>query len=217
MKNSTSMLALLIVCVVATGYAASEGYARSTSPASAPAHSVKSPPETRRTSTVVASTQVPFKLPLVAPKIVVTKSARRLELYADGKLVRTYTVALGFEPVGDKARQGDGRTPEGDFYVYTKNDKSAYYLSLGLSYPNEADAARGLRDGLISRAQYERIRRAIRRKTAPPQNTALGGLIFIHGNGARRDWTLGCVALEDADVRELFDAVPVGTAVTIKP
>ena len=157
-----------------------------------------------------------LKLPLVNPRIVVLKSKRELKLYSDGSLVRTYKVGLGLNPVDDKKRQGDRATPEGEFYIFTKNNKSAYYLSLGLSYPNIEDAERGLRDGLISRTQHDAIVKAIRRKTAPPQNTELGGDIYIHGNGASSDWTWGCVALENEDIRELFDAVGVGTPVTIK-
>ena len=163
------------------------------------------------------SQRQPLKLPLANPRIVVSKSQRRLELYSDGKLVRTYKVGLGLNPVPDKVRQGDRATPEGEFYVFTKNDKSAFYLSLGISYPNVEDAERGLRDKLISRAQHDAIVRAIKRKATPPQNTALGGDIYIHGNGASSDWTWGCVALENEDIKELFAAVPVGTSVTIKP
>jgi murein L,D-transpeptidase YafK len=163
------------------------------------------------------SQRQPLKLPLTDPHIVVGKSQRRLQLYSDGKLVRTYKVGLGLNPVPDKVRQGDRATPEGEFYVFTKNDKSAFYLSLGISYPNVEDAERGLRDKLISRAQHGAIVRAIKRKLAPPQNTALGGDIYIHGNGASSDWTWGCVALENEDIKELFAAVPVGTSVTIKP
>src|SRR6185295_3439654 len=140
-----------------------------------------------------------LKLPLKNPKIVVTKSKRRLELYSDGAVVRTYKVGLGLNPVPDKVRQGDRATPEGDFYVFTKNDKSAFYLSLGISYPNIEDAERGLRDKLISRAQHNAIVKAIKRKTTPPQNTALGGDIYIHGNGSSSDWTWGCVALENEE------------------
>lgn len=158
-----------------------------------------------------------LKLPLKNPRIVVMKSKRRLELYSDGALVRTYKVGLGLNPVPDKQRQGDRATPEGDFYVFTKNDKSAFYLSLGISYPNAEDAERGLRDGLISRAAHDAIVKASKRKATPPQNTALGGDIYIHGNGASSDWTWGCVALENEDMRELFDAVSVGTLVKIKP
>ncbi len=158
-----------------------------------------------------------LKLQLKNPQVVVLKSKRRLELYSDGKQVRTYKVGLGLNPVPDKVRQGDRATPEGEFYIFTKNNKSAFYLSLGVSYPNAEDAARGLRDKLISRGQHDAIVRAIKRKTTPPQNTGLGGDIYIHGNGAGSDWTWGCVALENADIKELFDAVPVGTPVTIKP
>ena len=158
-----------------------------------------------------------LKLRLKAPRIVVIKSKRRLQLYSDGAVVRTYRIGLGLNPVDDKKRQGDRATPEGDFYIFTKNDRSAYFLSLGLSYPNIEDAERGLRDGLISRAQHDAIVNAIKRKAKPPQNTALGGDIYIHGNGASSDWTWGCVALENEDMRELFDAVVVGTPVTIRP
>lgn len=158
-----------------------------------------------------------LKLPLKNPLIVVSKSKRRLALYSDGALVRTYKVGLGLNPVPDKVRQGDRATPEGDFYVFTKNDKSAFYLSLGISYPNIEDAERGLREKMISRAQHDAIVRAVKRKATPPQNTRLGGDIYIHGNGASSDWTWGCVALENEDIRELFEAVTVGTTVTIKP
>jgi murein L,D-transpeptidase YafK len=159
----------------------------------------------------------PLQLPLSQPKIVVKKGERQLLLFSGEKLVRTYQVGLGLSPIGDKVRSGDHRTPEGDFYIFTRNDKSAFYLSLGISYPNVAHAERGLRDGLITRAQYDAIMRANRGKKTPPQNTRLGGTIYIHGNGAGSDWTWGCVALEDQDVRELFNAIPVGTPVTIQP
>lgn len=160
--------------------------------------------------------QAALKLPLKNPRIVIMKSERRLELFSGDTVVRRYKIGLGLSPVEDKVRQGDRRTPEGEFYVFTKNDKSAFYLSLGLSYPNIEDAERGLRDKLISRRRHDVIVRAIKRKATPPQNTALGGDIYIHGNGASTDWTWGCVALENADMKELFDAVTVGTPVTIK-
>jgi murein L,D-transpeptidase YafK len=159
----------------------------------------------------------PLELPLKNPRIVVRKGDRRLDLYSDEKLLRSYKAGLGFSPVADKIREGDGATPEGEFYVFVKNNRSAYYLSLGISYPNAEDADRGLRDGLINRAQHRAITEAIRNKTAPPQYTRLGGLIYIHGHGARSDWTWGCVALENDDIRELFEAVTVGTPVTIQP
>jgi len=154
---------------------------------------------------------------LKSPRILVKKSERKLLLFSGNKLVRTYPIGLGLSPVGDKVRQGDRRTPEGDFYIFTKNDKSAFYLSLGVSYPNAAHAERGLRDGLITKEQYLAIMQALRTGTAPPQNTRLGGDIYIHGNGAGSDWTWGCVALDDRDIRELFNVIPVGTPVRIQP
>jgi len=155
--------------------------------------------------------------PIQNPRIVVYKRERKLELYSNRTLIRTYRVGLGFSPVDDKVREGDGATPEGDFYIFVKNNKSAYYLSLGVSYPNVEDAKRGLRDGLIDKTEYNAIVEANRKRTAPPQYTKLGGLIYIHGNGAKSDWTWGCVALENEQMKELYDAVSVGTPVTIKP
>ena len=133
--------------------------------------------------------QAALELPLKNPRIVIMKSERRLELFSGDTVVRRYKIGLGLSPVEDKVRQGDRRTPEGEFYVFTKNDKSAFYLSLGLSYPNIEDAERGLRDKLISRRRHDVIVRAIKRKATPPQNTALGGDIYIHGNGGSTDWT----------------------------
>jgi len=159
----------------------------------------------------------PLKLPLAEPRVVVEKGARRLRLYAGGELVRVRRVALGFAPEGEKVRQGDGRTPEGEYNVCMKNEKSSYYLSLGLTYPNASDAGRGLRDGLITRAQHESITRALEAGRCPPWNTALGGEVFIHGGGTARDWTWGCVALENPEIKELFDTLPKGTPVKIKP
>lgn len=157
------------------------------------------------------------QLKLSSPRIVVKKAERRLFLYDGNKLVRTYRIGLGLSPDGDKVRQGDRRTPEGDFYIFTRNDKSAFYLSLGVSYPNATHASRGLRDGLITKSQHDAITRALKLKRTPLQHTALGGDIYIHGHGASSDWTWGCVALENDDIRELFNAVSVGTPVTILP
>ena len=159
----------------------------------------------------------PFELPIKKPRIVVRKAERKLELYSDKVLLRTYKVGLGLNPAADKEQEGDRRTPEGEFYIFTKNNKSAYYLSLGLSYPNAEDAGRGLREGLITKRQHDAILDAIQRKSMPPQDTKLGGEIYIHGNGAGSDWTWGCVALENEDIKELYEAVFVGTPVTVLP
>jgi murein L,D-transpeptidase YafK len=164
-----------------------------------------------------SATPGPAPARLTAPKIVVKKADRRLELYSSARLVRSYRIGLGLSPAGDKAREGDRRTPEGSFYVTDKNRKSKFFRSLRLSYPNIAAAERGRRARLITQWQYRRIVRAIRRGGTPAQNTPLGGEILIHGGGAQRDWTWGCVALDNRDVQELFGAVPVGTPVLIKP
>ena len=161
--------------------------------------------------------QTPLRLPLADPRVVVKKGERRLLLFDGDKQVRAYRVGLGFTPTGDKARQGDGRTPEGSFYVCVKNAASKFYLSLGLSYPGREHAARGLREHVINRAQHDQIVRALDRRERPPWDTPLGGEIFIHGNGSASDWTWGCVALDNADMKELFDATPKGTPVVIEP
>jgi murein L,D-transpeptidase YafK len=155
-------------------------------------------------------------LPLKSPRIVVIKSKRQLYLYDGKRLLRNYPVGLGFSPTGDKQVEGDGRTPEGAFYVCNKNEKSRYYLSLGISYPSTEDAQRGLEEGLISRNEHDKIVDAIERKERPPWNTKLGGEVMIHGEGAASDWTLGCVALNNRDIKELFDTVPKGTPIEIK-
>ena len=139
----------------------------------------------------VAVNEIALNLPLVQPKIIIEKSKRRLSLYSGNNLVRTYRIGLGLSPIEDKIKEGDRKTPEGSFYIFTKNDKRAYYLSLALSYPNAEDATRGIRDGLINREQYDQIVNAVHSKTVPPQNTPLGGEIYIHGNGSQATWVRG--------------------------
>ena len=153
---------------------------------------------------------------LSAPRVLVEKRARRLTVCDGERPVKSYRIALGFG-CGDKIREGDGCTPEGDFTVCGKNPRSKFTLSLGLSYPNIEDAARGLRDGLIDRRQHDAIADAIHRRTQPPWDTPLGGEIMIHGGGTRRDWTAGCIALSDEDIRELYQHLPTGATVTIVP
>ena len=172
---------------------------------------------------IFAETPVENKTPDVPlpemknPRLVVKKADRKLEVFDGEKLVKTYRIGLGFAPVGDKEKQGDGKTPEGEFYIFTKNDKSKFYLSIGVSYPSTEDATRGLRENLISKSEHDEIVEAIKNKKTPLQNTKLGGEIYIHGNGSSSDWTLGCVALEDEEMKELFDAIPVGANVKIEP
>lgn len=154
---------------------------------------------------------------IASPRIVVSKKARILELFDSQVLIKTYKIALGKTSVGDKEIEGDGKTPEGEFYVFTKNEKSKFHLSLALSYPNIEDAERGLAAKLITEPEHDAIVEAITEKKMPPQDTKLGGEIYIHGGGTDGDWTQGCVALKDDDMQELFDIIPVGTGAIICP
>lgn len=159
----------------------------------------------------------PLPDPLVDPRVEISKSERRLRVFSDGAPVKGYRVALGREPHGDKEREGDGRTPEGAFYVCTRNGESQYHRSIGLSYPDAEDAERGLAAGLINKREHRTIVEATRHLRQPPWNTALGGEIMIHGGGTHADWTAGCIALSDEDAEELFKALPLGTPVSILP
>ena len=149
------------------------------------------------------------------PSIVIRKSARTLEVYDGERLVKTIPMVLGSAPDLDKETEGDGRTPEGEFYVFTKNPKSRFHLSLGISYPAPEDAERGFAGGMISKEERELILSAAEHRKMPLQKTRLGGEIYIHGGGTANDWTDGCVALENAEMTELFEAIPVGARVTI--
>jgi len=164
--------------------------------------------------------KVDCTVPLTAitkPEIFVYKSQRRLMVVQDGVLVRDFQVGLGPRVTGDKAFRGDGRTPEGDYYVCVRNPNSRFYKSLGLNYPLPKHAEKGLATGNIGLDEFRQIVEAYDSKTKPPWNTALGGEIFIHGGGASEDWTLGCVAVYNRAMDELFEVVPVGTPVHIFP
>lgn len=154
--------------------------------------------------------------PLRSPYILIEKGVRRLTLLSAGKVVSVYRIGLGASPGLDKVKEGDHRTPEGTFYLCSRNGASPFHLFLGISYPGPEAAARGLRTGLITRAQAEDIRRAWAAKAATPQFTALGGLVGIHGGGSGRDWTWGCIALDNAGIEELWIACPLGTPVEIR-
>jgi murein L,D-transpeptidase YafK len=151
------------------------------------------------------------------PRIVVHKSKREIQLLSGRSVIRTYRIALGLEPVRPKRKQGDWATPEGTYYICSKNPQSKYELALGLSYPGPNDAERGLAEGLISNAEHDAILAAWNARTRPPWNTKLGGEIMIHGHGSSVDWTAGCIALNYQDIEELYRVVPVGTSVEIRP
>ena len=128
-------------------------------------------------------------------RVLVKKGERKLYLYqtinGKEKLTKSYAIALGNTPAGHKTRQGDGRTPEGDYYITHKNPKSNYYLSLGVSYPNIKDAGEGLKNGLITKAQHEAIASAIRAQSKPPQNTSIRATstASCSAKGSARGWS----------------------------
>jgi murein L,D-transpeptidase YafK len=154
--------------------------------------------------------------PLQRVWIHIDKSDHVLTLHAGDVAVKRYQTGLG-DPAGDKVQQGDRKTPEGTFRVVTRNPQSRFHLFLGLSYPMTEDAKRGQEDGLISEAQARRIREADAARRQPPWNTTLGGAIGIHGNGGSSDWTLGCIAVDDDEIEELWGVVKMGTKVVIEP
>ena len=154
---------------------------------------------------------------LAKPRIEVFKTRRELLLYDGERLIKTYQVALGSNPITPKVRQGDRATPEGTYFICLKNPQSKFHLSLAISYPGPADARRGLKDGLITSRQCKAILRADANRTTPPWDTKLGGEVFVHGHGSSPDWTWGCVALDDADMDELYPLVPAKTPITIYP
>ena len=148
-------------------------------------------------------------------EIRIYKADRKLDLLMDGDIKKTFRIGLGFTPTGPKSREGDGRTPEGAYYICTKNLKSKFTLFLGISYPNAEDADNGLARGIISEEEYSEIKTAIESGRRPNWETQLGGQIGIHGKGNAFDWTAGCVALDDADITYLWDNTELGDPVLI--
>ena len=141
---------------------------------------------------------------LRADHVVVLKKERVLELISEGKVVKTYKVALGGDPIGPKTRQGDHKTPEGFYVLDSRNAHSQFYKSIHISYPSEHDRAWA------------------RQKGVSP-----GGDVFVHGLPNRygaigaahqlMDWTDGCIAVTDEEIDEIWKAVPDGTPIEIKP
>ena len=163
-------------------------------------------------------------LPSAKLDIVVDKSDHTLMLFSNGTWLKTYHVELGSGGLGYKQTNGDKKTPEGDYYICEDSIFSPADQYLGtrwmrLSYPNSADAARGLSAGMIDWNTYNSIVTAINNGVIPPQNTALGEGVGIHGGSspvAGSDWTWGCVGLTSTDVQEFFNYVGIGTRVYIQ-
>jgi murein L,D-transpeptidase YafK len=140
----------------------------------------------------------------VVDRVVVHKAERRLLLMHDGQVVRSYHVELGPSPIGQKERAGDSRTPEGTYRLRGHNPQSNYFLSLKVSYPNQADEER-----------------------ARAHHWDTGGAIMIHGMPndlkheprayATHDWTDGCIALSNADMAEVWTLTPDNVPIDILP
>ena len=151
-------------------------------------------------------------------RIYVSKMNKELTLIADNKVVGKWPCSLGeFSANGTKQKQGDRTTPNGDYYICVRNDKSAYHLSLGLSYPDKAAADRGFESGIISQAEKDAIYSAIDKKVCPPWNTAFGGAIMIHGNYQKGVPTAGCVAVSDNVMDILWPYGQLGIKVSVGP
>lgn len=172
--------------------------------------------------------ELPIVQPTLTPEqaqnvsITVNKSQHTLTLYSGDMQIAQYSVGLGSaSDEGAKEKEGDKRTPEGEYYICVLNRESKFYLSLGLSYPNAADAERGLASGLITQQEYESIISANNAGQQPDWYTNLGGQIMIHGQkddlGGQTDWTTGCVAVNNQVMDILWNYCQVGTKVTILP
>lgn len=156
--------------------------------------------------------------------IVVEKRLHRLSLYYNNLKLKSYHVEMGDNGLGDKEVSGDHKTPEGVFYITERLEYNPADHFLGnrwmrLSYPNIEDAERGLTQGIIDRGTYQMIVQANRTGETPPQRTALGGGVGIHGGSTRKfgpNWTWGCVGLTNADVSDFYDYIKVGTPVVIR-
>jgi murein L,D-transpeptidase YafK len=139
-----------------------------------------------------------------ADSVLILKKDHVMELLAGDKIIRTYKVALGQGGLAPKEREGDARTPEGRYIIDSRNAASAYHKALHISYPNSDD-----------------------RKRAANLGVAPGGAVMIHGlpNGKGwvgsthrlYDWTLGCIAVTDQEIDEIWNLIPVGTPVEIRP
>lgn len=150
-------------------------------------------------------------------RVIIYKSERQLVLLDDDYVMLRAPVALGRDPRGAKAREGDGKTPEGVYTICLDKPDGKYGRSLGLNYPNAEDARAAYDKDLIDADTFLAISEAEAQHRRPPWGTALGGEIYIHEGGADGDWTEGCVALNEADMDVLFSHRARITDVEILP
>jgi hypothetical protein len=137
-------------------------------------------------------------------KLVVYKSKRQLLAYSSGQLVKTYKISLGRQPIGDKEFEGDKKTPEGLYFINDKNPNSGYHKNLGISYPEKDDIENAKRLGKPAGGDVKI--HGLRNKTG-----------FISKFHRWYDWTLGCIAVTDDEIDELYNAVKIGTQIEIEP
>ena len=149
--------------------------------------------------------------------VVVHKSKRNVALCKNGQLVKNLRSGLGSSPAGDKVQQGDGKTPEGVFYVPELVPSSQYYKAFLLSYPLPADGQRGVQSGLITQSVRQQIDSAHAACVTPPQDTALGGDLELNGNGSNKDWTTGSVALDNSSIDLLWSSIGVHDTIVVLP
>lgn len=158
-------------------------------------------------------------------ELVIVRSENKLLVRKDDKTVRSFKVAFGSGGRQPKMQEGDRRTPKGHYRIRDIRSSDRFYLFMHLDYPNMDDAKQALKDGRITRKQYRQILAAFIYNETPPQNTPLGGQIGIHGIGDETpdkleihevaNWTQGCIAMRNAEVRELAMWVEKGTPVII--
>lgn len=151
-------------------------------------------------------------------RILIEKAKRRLTIWEGDRALLRCPVALGSAPTGHKQAEGDGRTPEGVYFICLKRETGKFGCALGISYPSVKDAKRAVLAGrLEDEALLPLFEAAEENKTRPPWGTPLGGEIYLHGGGTRSDWTAGCIALEDEKMAELFALCREGDEVEIIP
>ncbi len=148
--------------------------------------------------------------------IVIDKAARKLCVLDGERMVFGCRIALGRTPEGAKEREGDGRTPEGRYFICLVKEHGKYGRSLGVSYPGVHDAQKAFAEGRIDERTCENIVSANRERRRPPWGSPLGGEIYIHEGGSESDWTEGCIALDASDMNRLFALYPLITEVEIR-
>ncbi|MFP4498524.1 MAG: murein L,D-transpeptidase family protein, partial [Vulcanimicrobiota bacterium] len=159
-----------------------------------------------------------LKLPLEDAQLVVYKSRYRMDLYSGKILLKSYKIGLSNKPAGDKLKEGDRRTPVGEYYICEKYPMRAW---MEINYPNKQNAEKGLKNKVIDKEQYRKIVYFAGMGGIPWHDSDMGNDIGLHAGGfdygrMRKDYTAGCVGLEDAEAYEIHRIILPGTRVLIK-